>query len=280
MRYSWLLLQRAIRAALVVAAFSSCYAKPGEDSAEESQDDLQGEEGTEGNLPVVECSTTSFPRTGDPCSAADLEAGIRCRQCGCGLSCCDSCDCEEDLRWSCGILCEDTYLDGGSERCYLGTPPRCLQTCVPLPESADDGGEEENGPTADIPDGSHDLPVEERMDVEGEDVAGGCEQVLPSITSAAPEWCADDYPGSCLTRPCGGCQVCYVDITAGPIDNADAPVYGCEGDGQCHDLCAGDSDCGADEECVNLAWWNGHDVLSACLKMCWTRADPAPYRCP
>jgi len=179
MKYSCFLIHAGFVFTLLVAAFSSCYAKPGEDSAEESQDDLQGEEGSEGNLPVVECSTTSFPRTGDPCSAADHEAGIRCRQCGCGLSCCDSCDCEEDLRWSCGILCEDTYLDGGSERCYLGTPPRCLQTCVPLPESSDAGEEEEDGPTADIPDVSHDLPMEERMDLEEEDVAGGCEQVLP-----------------------------------------------------------------------------------------------------
>ncbi len=79
----------------------------------------------------VKCGEDSFPRSGDLCSEADREAGIICRQCSCGAGCCDSCECGEDLRWSCDILCVDAYWDGGSESCDLGTSPRCLSNCAP-----------------------------------------------------------------------------------------------------------------------------------------------------
>jgi len=258
---------------LVFPALSSCYGKPGEYADLESKDDLQSDESDE-SLSVVECSETIFPSDGDPCSEADHADGIRCRPCSCGASCCDTCECGTDLRWSCGMECNDTYLDGGAERCYYGTPPRCLNRCIPLPEGPD-GTEDEDGSTADIPDIALDTVVDAWPDV-----PDGCGQVIPSVISTAREWCAGQFPDSCLDHGCGPCQVCYVDITAPPLDNADAPIYGCEGDGLCHDLCATDSDCAEDEECLNIGWWNCHDVPSACLRMCWSRAYPPDLICP
>jgi hypothetical protein len=83
----------------------------------------------EDNPHGVECSDTSFPHEGDPCSTADREARIACRQCSCTSWCCPQCVCQEDLHWSCHVVCRDFQLEGGETDCDYGTPPRCLLSC-------------------------------------------------------------------------------------------------------------------------------------------------------
>lgn len=109
----------------------------------------------------------------------------------------------------------------------------------------------------------------------------GCSQELPAVTTRAAVYCDVQFPDSCLFNLCGNCQVCYVDISAPPQDpSTDGPIYYCLGDGLCHDLCATDLDCGENEECINLAWFNGYDALpSSCLKVCWTKGDPDVDTC-
>jgi len=126
-----------------------------------------------------------------------------------------------------------------------------------------------------------DMAAEETiLDTMDPDASNPCEQELPSVISDTTDFCSAAYPDSCLTNPCGECQVCFIDISCWPRDSADAANCGCTGDGLCHALCNSHSDCGVDEECINLAWANGTDIVgTACLKVCWPIDDPSAPPC-
>ena len=125
---------------LVMAALLGCGgdddSRPGTDGGEdgtthEGGADTDGDTDVDAGDSATPCSDASFPNEGDLCTLADREADLACRACSCSTWCCPTCTCGEDLRWSCGVFCQDTGLDGGGETCDLGTPPRCRSSCAP-----------------------------------------------------------------------------------------------------------------------------------------------------
>jgi hypothetical protein len=108
----------------------------------------------------------------------------------------------------------------------------------------------------------------------------GCDQELPRNLDHVADFCGAQYPASCLDFPCGSCELCYVDLSCGPIDDPDAPNCGCMGDGRCHALCRVNEDCGAEEECIELCLADGTDVVGASrLWVCWEQGSSPAARC-